>query len=111
MLAGNSYEIYGTKKPYSVQRFVDFIKTQDTNGGIMLWSMFKDAGRGAKCSNALKYDTFNISARKYLGGKTLSYEENLLEDIKITYNNIVTFKDSNDFKNTEKNFWVMFFTN
>ena len=104
MLAGNSYEIYGTKKPYSVQRFVDFIKTQDTNGGIMLWSMFKDAGSGAKCSNALKYDTFNISARKYLGGKTLSYEENLLEDIKITYNNIVTFKDSNDFKNTKKNF-------
>ena len=65
MIEGNSYEVYENKKPYSVERFVKYIKTQE-NSGIMLWSLYKAEGTKPNCTYALDNQGFNDSVRKFL---------------------------------------------
>ncbi|AYQ56470.1 Chitodextrinase [Bathymodiolus thermophilus thioautotrophic gill symbiont] len=91
MLAGDSYRVFDTKKPYSVERLVNFIKTQP-NSGIMLWSMYKAAGASPSCNKALSYQAFNASARHFLGGKALTEDEQLAKDIDEVNAQISTFK-------------------
>ena len=96
MLGGDSYHIFDAKKPYSVERFVDFIKTQP-NSGVMLWSMYKTAGASPSCGKALGYQAFNESVRHFLGGAALTEEEQLAKDIDEINAQISTFKSTSKY--------------
>jgi len=96
MLAGDSYKVFDAKKAYSVERFINFIKTQP-NSGIMLWSMYKPAGAAPICAKALDYEAFNISARHFLAGKVLTQDEQLARDIENVYTQISIFKASTQY--------------
>ncbi len=96
MLAGDSYQVFTTKKEYSVERMIDFIKKQD-NSGIMLWSMYKPAGMAPACNKALDYEAFNISARNFLAGKVLTKDEQLKKDIDGIYAQINNFKTGSNY--------------
>ncbi|VAY87985.1 Chitinase [hydrothermal vent metagenome] len=100
MLFGNSYTQYTIKKEYSVERFIKFIRNQP-NSGIMLWSMYKFSEEEPACKEALDYEAFNNSARKFLVGKILTRDEQLQEDINNTYNMISNFKQGDKFTNLQ----------
>ncbi len=106
MLAGDSYQIFGSKKEYSVERIINntILEENDANkGGIMLWSMYKSVGSPSACSKALDYDKFNISARKYLKGTRLTRDERLSNDINALHNQIQGFKTTSKFTTLQAN--------
>jgi len=58
----------GPKKPYSLERFIDFIGSQDRSG-IMVWSLSKiDSEPGApKCPHAVNLEGLNKYINSHLG--------------------------------------------
>ena len=67
MINGNSYNKYTIKHPYSIESFINFLKSKP-NSGIMLWSIYKDKEGTVNCSKAINYNSFikAVQNRDYL---------------------------------------------
>ena len=67
MITGNSYNKYTIKHPYSIESFINFLKSKP-NSGIMLWSIYKNKEGTVNCPKAINYSSFikAIQNRDYL---------------------------------------------